>query len=211
MFALLLSRVFELIAEGNEKNAGINEQHPLVTFFHQPDKLDNSLLLDDSLFWGSLYLFKTAHDPTINKIANRIASRKIYRAHDVWKIAERIIPSNHPIKKEDAIKRIEIINKICQEACEKLKETAIFKEKNCYYDTYGRPIYKPEYVLGGDPQQINVEIGGEILDIASISPIVASAASFKIHRIYFDDEIAGLDDNIENIIVEHIKTALKEC
>lgn len=52
-------------------------------------------------------------------------------------------------------------------------------------------------VAGGDPQQINVEVGGKIVDIASISPVVASAASFNIHRIYYDDRVAGHGQMLE--------------
>lgn len=50
--------------------------------------------------------------------------------------------------------------------------------KGCYYDKYPREIYKPRNIDGGHPQQINVEVGGKIVDIASISPIVASVARF---------------------------------
>ncbi len=60
--------------------------------------------------------------------------------------------------------------------------------KGCYHDIYTRPIYKPKFEKG-DAQQINVKVGGDYLDIAAISPLVASAASFNIHRVYYDERI----------------------
>ncbi|CAN7309344.1 hypothetical protein LJR030_002780 [Rhizobium sp. LjRoot30] len=61
---------------------------------------------------------------------------------------------------------------------------------------------------GGHPQQINVEVGGKIVDIASISPIVASAATFSIHRIFFDDADEGLDNRLSSEICLGIRREL---
>tara|TARA_R110000850_G_scaffold124892_1_gene243050 strand:+ start:51 stop:212 length:162 start_codon:yes stop_codon:yes gene_type:complete len=41
MFALLMSKVFELIAVGKEADAGLQASHPFVQFFNDPENLDN--------------------------------------------------------------------------------------------------------------------------------------------------------------------------
>jgi hypothetical protein len=68
----------------------------------------------------------------------------------------------------------------------------------------------PLNVDGGDPQQINVEVGGKVVDIASISPIVASAARFSIHRIYYDEAEEGLGERLGTAIQERVKIRLGE-
>ena len=186
MFSLLMSRVFELIANDDEIAAGIPSDHPFVRFFRNPGDLENSLLLDDTVFWGSLYLLQNAKDSSVRTIAQRIASRQIYPMHDVWKIADEVSSADPRMRELGAVDRVARLHAACQAVC---TEIALDKDlwiDGCYYDTYDRPIYKPRNA-DGDPQQINVEVGGKIVDIASISPLVASAASFNIHRIYHDD------------------------
>ncbi|TIS18426.1 MAG: HD domain-containing protein [Mesorhizobium sp.] len=211
MFALLMSRVFELIAVGEEAAAGISADHPFVRFFHRPDDLENALLLDDTLFWGSLYLLQGASDQSIAAIARRIASRKIYPMHDVWKMADEAAAKDSRIQKLTAVERVTKLHGVCREVCEEIGKDENLWSDSCYYDTYDRPIYKPKNMVGGDPQQINVEVGGKIVDIASISPVVASAASFNIHRIYYDDRVAGhgqmLETEIRTLIAKKLSAA----
>lgn len=204
MFALLMSRVFELIASGDEKTAGLTSNHPLVRFFRQPGELNNVLLLDDTLFWGSLHLFQDAKNEPIRNVANRIASRRFYPMHDIWKFADEMAATNGVVKNLDATRRITELNGICERVSEDLRKKENLWTEACYYDKYPRPIYKSKLVDGGHPQQINVEVGGKIVDIASISPIVASAATFSIHRIYFDDA----DDQLRVKLESEIKSCI---
>lgn len=103
---------------------------------------------------------------------------------------------------------VERIEAICKAVAAKIQmETSIWSD-GCYYDSYNRPIYKPMGVVGGDPQQINVSVGGQILDIASISPVVASAASFNIHRIYYDDRKVRNADELKKFIRDAVETEM---
>ncbi|MGR9343480.1 HD domain-containing protein [Rhizobium leguminosarum] len=210
MFSLLMSRVFERIADGDEKAAGLPSNHPLVRFFRQPDDLDNALLLDDTLFWGSLHLFQEAGSGPIRTVANRITSRKFYPMLDVWKLADEVAAQDGTLANLDAAQRVGVLHDICEKVSEDLHKKSGLWTEACYYDKYPRPIYKPLHTEGGHPQQINVEVGGEIVDIASISPIVASAASFSIHRIYFDDADEGLGERLASEIQSSIRRGLAE-
>lgn len=93
----------------------------------------------------------------------------------------------------------------CDEVCKEVlgADDGIFT--GCYHDTYNRPIYKPK-LQNGEAQQINVKVGGEFLDIAAISPLVASAASFNIHRVYYDEQVESQGDERK----ERLQLALRE-
>lgn len=191
MFSLLMSRVFEHVAKGTEIQSGLPLSHPFVRFFRDPQNLDIALLLDDTLFWGSLYLLQDAPDTSISAIARRIAQRNIYPMLDIWTIVDELAASVESVQKLRAVERADVLHAVCLSVAKEVASDDSVWFDGCYYDTYDRPIYKPKYIAGGNPQQINVQIGGKIVDIASISPVVASAASFNIHRIYYDDAIEG--------------------
>jgi HD superfamily phosphohydrolase len=211
MFALLMSRVFELIAEGRESEAGLPPTHPFVRFFFDPDNLENALLLDDTLFWGSLYLLQEARDPSIGTIARRIGERKIYPMLDIWKIADEVAASDVGVQKLGAIQRVDLLNGVCKSVSAEIADDKGVWIEGCYYDKYDRPIYKPLNIAHGHPQQINVQVGGKIVDIASISPVVASAASFNIHRIYYDDAVEDNGKTLETAIRAAVERRLSEC
>lgn len=208
MFALLMSRVFELVAKGEEYEAGLSPAHPFVRFFTDPDNLENALLLDDTLFWGSLYQLQEARDPSICTIARRIAERKIYPMFDLWKMADEVAASNRSVQKLSAVDRVALIHSVCKSVLDEVSNDKNIWIEGCYYDKYDRPIYKPLNMVNGAAQQINIEVGGKIVDIASISPIVASAASFNIHRIYFDDTVSGHGERLEATLRDSAKRHL---
>lgn len=204
MFALLMSRVFELIADGNIEDTGLSTNHPFVRFFENPSKLENLLLMDDTLFWGSLYLLQEAKDPMVKEISTRISERKIFPHIDVWKVADQLATGTF-IENLGASDRVKILREACKEVCTQLDIGDASDNNSYYYDTYDRPIYKTKNIIGGDAQQINVKVGEAVVDIASISPIVASAASFNIHRIYYDDRNSDLGKKINTQIVNSLK------
>lgn len=208
MFALLMSRVFELIAAGKETEAGLQSSHPFVKFFNDPDNLDNALQLDDTLFWGSLYLLKEASDVSVAKIARRIGERSIFPSIDIWRIADDVSASNVRVEKLGAIERVELLHQVCSAAASEVSDDKEAWIDGCYYDKYDRPIYKPKKVADGHPQQINVQVGGKVVDIASISPVVASSATFNIHRIYYDDAVEGHGEVLEAAIREAVSHQL---
>tara|TARA_R110000851_G_scaffold21488_1_gene64407 strand:+ start:1474 stop:2904 length:1431 start_codon:yes stop_codon:yes gene_type:complete len=210
MFSLLMSRVFERISKGNEKLAGLSSTHALVRFIRDPANLENALLLDDSLFWGSLHLFQEAPDREIKTIADRIASRKFYSMHDIWKHADEAAANSPKMNSIGASRRVRILNSVCEQVSQDLIHQTGTWSGSCYYDNYPRKLYTPLNKEGGDPQQINIEVGGKVVDIASISPIVASAARFSIHRVYYDETEEGLGDRLKSSIVAGVKARMDE-
>lgn len=200
MFAQLLSRVFYMIDSNQASATGLSEKHPFVQFFREPDDLEHAVLLDDALFWGSLHKFRVASDAFISNLAKRLSDRRIMPMIDIWKLGDDVLATLPATRSMTAVERVQLLEGICVAVAEKLQKDCSIWTDRCYYDTYNRPIYKAKGVVGGDPQQINVCVGGEILDIASISPVVASAASFNIHRIYFDEDKAPDEETLKTAI-----------
>ncbi|WP_417804030.1 HD domain-containing protein [Thalassospira lucentensis] len=210
MFSLLICRVFELISSNEIAHTGLTHDHPLAKFFHEPEQITNLLSLDDSLFWGALYLFKNANDPKIRNISERISERKLFPMIDVWRVADRVYSENSEICPSSASTRVERISEACKFVCKKIVNIEDVWDQDFYYDTYDRPIYQPLNEKGGHPQQINVEVGGSIMDINLISPIVASSASFNIHRIYFEKHDEKTT-RLENKLYEMLKAELSKA
>lgn len=208
MFSRLMVRVFELIKGGAPTLAGLNDAHPLVRFFRDPGNLEHTLVLDDSLFWGSLHLFLAAPDEAVRKLADRFAKRRSYPRHDAWRIAETVAVKHRGYMELSASARVGVLHRACEAVCAALTGDADIREDSCHYDTYPRKLYTERRVEGGHPQQINVAHGGLIVDIASVSPIVASAAAFTIHRIYYDDTVEGLGERLQDAITERLKVAV---
>lgn len=211
MFSRLMVRVFELIANGDVAKAGLTDQHPLVAFFREPDNLDHSLTLDDSLFWGSLHLLQRASDDSVRELAERFGARRAYPMHDVWRAAE-VEAVKHPrYMALPAGDRAEVLHSACESTRIHIQDDQNVWDASCHYDTYPRRIYKAASKKGGHPQRINVVHGGEVVDIVSVSPIVASAASFTVHRIYYDDAISGLDEKLKTAITKCLQSAVPKA
>jgi len=208
MFSRLMVRVFELIGEGAPEKAGLSDAHPLVDFFREPGNLEHTLVLDDSLFWGSLHLFLAAPDTAVSQLAKRFAERRSYPRHDVWRIAEAVAVGHRGYMVLSASDRVGVLDRACEAACAAVTGDADIWQDSCHYDSYPRKLYTAKRVDGGHPQQINVAHGGLIVDIASVSPIVASAAAFTIHRIYYDNEVAGLGERLRSAITERLEAAV---
>jgi HD superfamily phosphohydrolase len=211
MFALLLSRTFELISQGDAEAAGLHETHPFVQFFNNPGVLDLAQLLDDTLFWGTLYQFQEARDPEIKMIAKRLSGRQILPIIDIWKIADDVATQIPALLKLPASERNSVFGSVCETVASAIQNDKRIWTSACYYDHYDRPIYKPKHIIGGDPQQINVKVGDTIVDVASISPLVASAASFNIHRIYYDDAQYSEGSKLEATVRDLVKKQLTDA
>ncbi|WP_323780855.1 HD domain-containing protein [Leisingera sp.] len=207
LFSKLLCQVFELVEDGREADAGISSSHPLARFISEPSDLENALSLDDTLFWGALHLFRNAPDETVRVTANDFFERKIPPMVDAWKLADEQIARSGASKKMHAHDRVKRIEEACVQACKEVLTSEDAVLRGCYHDTYNRPIYKPKFE-NGDAQQINVKVGGEYLDIAAISPLVASAGSFNIHRVYYDERVNGQGDELTTRLRVALEKAL---
>ncbi|MEP3895237.1 MAG: HD domain-containing protein [Paracoccaceae bacterium] len=208
MFSKMLCRIFELISDGKSSDAGISKNHPFAQFFSDPSSLDNSLLLDDTVLWGSMYQFRSCDDESVRNLAIAISNRKIDKMVDLWRLADEFYSELGLESKYTAKSRVEILNEICPMAFEKLCEKHLDWKPHLFYDNYSRKVYSPASSGKGSPQQININIGGNFVDIFDMSPIVASSASFHIHRLYFDPDRFTEVAELKAALRETLKDAL---
>lgn len=208
MFSKMLCRVFELISENQSSEAGISDSHPFVQFFKDPSNLDNSLLLDDTVLWGSMYQFRNCNDSRVNYLATAISNRKIDKMVDLWRLADQLYSELGLEEKYTAKSRVEILNEICPMAFESLCEKHTEWKPYLFYDRYSRKVYSPAPSGKGGSQQINIKIGDNFVDIFDMSPIVASSASFHIHRLYFEPDKISKVAELNASLKETLKDAL---
>lgn len=208
MFSKMLCRIFELISDNRSSDAGISSSHPFVKFFSDPSSLDSSLLLDDTVLWGSMYQFRSCDDRRVKDLAIAISNRKIYKMVDLWRLADELYSELGLENKYTAKSRVEILNDICPMAFEKLCDKHSGWEAHLFYDNYSRKVYSPASSGEGSPQQINIKIGEKFVDIFDMSPIVASSASFHIHRLYFDPDSFTEVTELNNSLRETLRDAL---
>ena len=112
--------------------------------------------------------------------------------------------SDAKVQEMVAADRVKLLHKLCTSVASEVSGDKNVWIAGCYYDKYDRPIYKPKNISGGHPQQINVQVGGKIVDIVSISPLVASAATFNIHRIYYDDAVEDHGEILEAAVMRAV-------
>lgn len=72
----------------NIKNNGCNSVnlpkfHPLVKFANDPDNIANIISLDDSVVWGALEQMKNTEVHNINKLAERLLNRDLFKCINV--------------------------------------------------------------------------------------------------------------------------------
>jgi hypothetical protein len=155
-----------------------------------------------------MYQFRSCDDESVRNLAIAISNRKIDKMVDLWRLADELYSELGLESKYTAKSRVEILNEICPMAFKKLCEKHLDWKTHLFYDNYSRKVYSPASSGKGSPQQININIGGNFVDIFDMSPIVASSASFHIHRLYFDPdrftEVAELNISLR----ETLKDAL---
>jgi uncharacterized protein len=88
--------------------------HLLVRLFQKAPNLENPLLLDDSLFWGSLHLFQEAGDSEIKTIGARVVSQTFYPMHDIWVHTDDIAADHPNLRALNAGRRMRANNDVCE-------------------------------------------------------------------------------------------------
>lgn len=192
-FFALMCQLRALCAAKRVRASGLPSKHPLVRFMAAPDNLENALALDDTVFWGALPLLAEAEDVTLKNLAVRLRDRRLPRCVDIRAQVEAALP---PPPKEDAparrarLARIELICGNVLSALEDQQAETPMGERAIITDKYDRSPYR-RFDTGRTPMnQMHIRAGDEVLDMATVSSIVAGAEPFHLRRAYIfrDDE-----------------------
>lgn len=187
LFAELLIRIVELVADGSYDATGLPQNHPLVKFANDPETIETALGLDDTVVWGALHLLRDAPDPLLSEFSARLLDRKLFKCFDIRaKVAHQCDPHNVGDQQD-----IEKIEKCCASVVVKLQEWQDNQKGDrprVITDVAERKPYKPGGGSSGPTEQINVRTdGGELIDLMQRSEIVKSLSVYRLTRAYYDD------------------------
>jgi uncharacterized protein len=204
LFTELLVRTITLILDGCAASAGLPENHPIVRFAKEPNKVENVLLLDDAVIWGALSMMADATDNTVSKLAVRLRDRQLYKCIDVrTRLAEQF-GEEATGTKEGSDERSEELTGRVDLACASINEKVrqwLSKEASetprMLIDQAIREPYKRFQESKGPLNQIRIKTDGDLLvDLGERSRIVRAIKPFRVLRLYY----AETDDQAQRFI-----------
>lgn len=196
IYTELLTRAITLVREGTIERTGLPKNHPLVKFSKTPDSIDCALALDDTVVWGALSLMADSSDECISRLAQRLRDRKLYKCIDVRTYIA--------YKKGDLAAASDEADRACADIGE---EVARWSKSNgaavprALTDEQRRSPYKRLTETKGPLDQINIRTdGGNLVDLAQRSKVVAALQAYKLFRVYHDDDDDEAKTKINQII-----------
>ncbi len=217
LFRAMLKEVFH-IAKGdyNQKDLGLYSTHPLIKFIKSPDKLENYLALDDTIIWSSLPFLKNAKNEFIKNTAERLLSRKLYKAHDmISKFMDKAI-QEWPRKssRSDELKsekqRLAFVTKAQAILDQKIEEETNTKPKfkeTILLDQGHRDLYKKD---SNEPICIRSDASTQsVEDIGNFSSIINASCRYEFFRVYTPEKSCDSAELLGKLAKESIRESLK--
>ena len=213
LFASLLTHLITLIRDGSIAKTGLPENHPIARFAREPEKLSNALALDDTVFWGALPLMLDATDEKVAKCAKVFRERMLPKCLDIRIFVDNAIPLKPGMSPDDHAKRKAQIRLACKDISKKIESlpaTSAPGVPRILLDETRRTPYKKFEDSKGLLNQILIRQGDRnILDMADISPVVASAETFEVCRVYTFTGDTDANTEVENIMRTSIAEVAK--
>lgn len=201
LFIALLTRVFQLILEGDSARTGLPNSHPLVRFTQTPDDLINFCNLDDYVVWGALPLLMQSKDNCINELSSRLLTRNLYKAIDVTSKLETAYQSLKENERDEHRRKGEATIRV------RLKESDLLKSTDSAPAVLDDVVKRDPYRQGqGDGAVLDViyavDRTGALMDLSKLSKVVATLKKFETYRIYYREGDEKTKTTLESIIEE---------
>jgi HD superfamily phosphohydrolase len=205
IFTELLHRVVRLTLDDSAASTGLPDNHPLVRFAKQPEKIENLLALDDTVIWGSLSLMADARDALISDFASRLRDRQLYKCIDV------LARLGHGLGADDngtsALERVRA--SIKKQTAEWLSGQADASHR-ILVDEGVREAYKTFQESKGPLNQIRIKTAaGSLVDLGEVSKIVKAIEPFRFFRLYHAEGDREAIEFIERTIKGEVNNAAK--
>jgi HD superfamily phosphohydrolase len=202
IFSELLQRVIRLTVDDSSARTGLPENHPLVRFGREPDKVESILALDDTVVWGSLSQMADASDGVVSELAGRLRDRRLYKCVDVRARLGHLLG-----KDGSGLPRIE-------QACASINEKVTVwlsenKRENhrILVDQALREPYKRFQESKGPLNQIRIRTeDGSLVDLGERSKVVAAIEPFRLFRLYCSNSDSEAQGFIESVIVREARS-----
>ncbi|MDQ0395906.1 HD superfamily phosphohydrolase [Labrys monachus] len=192
IFSSLILKLYGLVQDGRNDLSGLPDNHPIILFLSNPNAIENALLLDDALFWGSLHFLSNSKDKLVAEYASRLEGRRLLKCIDVRRQIEGQIPVRRGMTPEDRQEReakITIkVKTIMKEITARSIERERNKERQILIDEYRRSPYKKFQDSQTPLNQILIRHAGVIEDMAHLSSVVSGAESFEVNRAYVSED-----------------------
>lgn len=204
IFSSLIIKLHYLAKGGKSKESGLPDNHPILLFLSNPNDINAALLLDDSVFWGSLYFLADSGNRLVAEYARRLQNRQLLKCLDVRRSIEARIPLKRGMTAEDRSEREAKISIAAKSILKEISERSMEREKNggheILVDEYSRSPYKKFQDSQTPLNQILIRQSDSIEDMAHLSSVVSGAGSFEISRVYLSEDDADGRDMVSNIL-----------
>jgi uncharacterized protein len=187
-FFALMCQLSHLCREGRIAHTGLPVTHPLIRFMTAPEELDHALALDDTVFWGAASQLCDAGDQPLRQLAARLHTRRLPKVVDIRLAVEARFPAaarENPRARTDRLARIGLVCTNVVSALDEWQAGTQMGERAVITDRYDRSPYR-QFDTGQTPMnQMHIRVaGGQVLDMASVSAVVAGAEPFSLCRAY---------------------------
>jgi HD superfamily phosphohydrolase len=190
VFTALMLRLVCLVRAGEGDKAGLGCRHPIRRFIDDPEDLDNVLALDDAVFWGALPMLVEAEDRVLADYAQRLMHRRLPKCIDVRQWFEQRIHFAKNAGREERLERSGKILLSCNNVIAAFSEWVQGRRDlspPTFIDQDRRTPYKKFQDSQSLLNQILIRSGTEYVDMAEFSPVVASAETFEVCRVYITE------------------------
>ena len=209
-FFALMCQLRRLCQEERIGASGLPPNHPLVRFMADSESLENALALDDTVFWGALPFLVAAEDGTLRSLAVRLRDRRLPTYVDIRALVEAAFP---PAAREDMsvrkarLARIKLTCGNVLSALDERQASTPMGERAVITDEYERSPYR-RFDTGRTPMnQMHIRVGDGVLDMATVSSVVAGAEPFNLCRAYIFRDDTESRTMVMNIIRTEIGRA----
>lgn len=204
VFGALMRRLIRLVNDGHTDKIGLAVNHPILRFAREPQRVEHVTALDDLVFWGALPMMAEAEDQVIADHAKALRDRKLPECTDIRQVVEAKMPrerdEGRPAHRARVNLKCSNITKALRDWLETLPDGA----EPVLIDLPPKPRHP--YKQYQDSKAllnrilIRLEKDARPIDVATLSPVVASAEPFEVCRAYTFRGDTESRDRVENII-----------
>jgi HD superfamily phosphohydrolase len=205
IFTELLYRVVRLTMDDSAASTGLPDNHPLVRFGKEPEKIESVLALDDTVVWGSLSLMTDARDSIISDFARRLCDRRLYKCVDV------LARLDHGLGADDRERpKMDRARASIKEQTANWLSEQVDASHRIMVDEGVREAYKTFQESKGPLNQIRIRTAvGDLVDLGEVSKIVKAIEPFRFFRLYHADGDREALEFIEQTIKGQVNNAAK--
>ncbi|WP_238124994.1 HD domain-containing protein [Xanthobacter sp. NM-25] len=173
MLTAILCHLGDLCEREEWESVGLPENNPLVAFLRERS-LKTYLALDDFVIWAALGVISSSSDSECAHLAQRLRSRKLYKAIDVGTAFAG---------RDDSVVRFKA-------ALKKAKDSNEIDKFSVFEDEPSRDPYKRRGYEGMEALQkvlIRREDGSSYEDLSNRSEVVKALSKKSVYRVYVRD------------------------